>query len=139
MSVGICIIAHEPLASAFKSAAQHIFSATGDDLCDRIACYDVPADVTANDGLAHVEDLLKSFPEGEDILIFTDIVGATPSNISHSYLNKKNIRVLTGMSLPALITALSNIKEPINRICTLAEGAAHSGISVNLGKPTINL
>ncbi len=139
LSVGICIIAHEPLATAFRSAAQHIFSATGDNLCDNIVCYDVPADVTASEGQAHVERLVKSFPENSDILIFTDIVGATPSNISHLYLNKANVRVMTGMSLPALVTALSNINEPINRICTLAEGAAHGGISVDMGKPTINL
>ena len=62
MSAGICIIAHEPLASALKSCARHIFSATGDTFCDSIAVFDVPCDVDAEQGEAEARRLISNFP-----------------------------------------------------------------------------
>ncbi len=137
MAAGICIIAHEPLASALKSCAQHIFSATGDTHCNDIVCFDVPENITAAGGEIRARTLIGQFPANTDILVFTDVLGATPSNIAHRLLDSPRVRVVTGVNLPALITALSNISEPINRVMTLAEGAARSGISTAMGRPDV--
>lgn len=135
MSVGICIIAHEPLASALKSCAQHIFSATGDNHCNEIACFDVPNDVEMNEGEQKARAMIEALGD-RDVLVFTDVVGATPSNIAHRLLDKPNVRVITGTNLPALITALSNIDDNISRLTVLVEGAAHGGISSSIGRPS---
>ncbi|MDY4163040.1 MAG: PTS fructose transporter subunit IIA [Sutterella sp.] len=137
MSAGICIIAHEPLASALKSCAQHIFSATGDTHCDEIACFDVPNDVRTDEGEAKARQMIQSF-RGKDVLILTDIAGATPSNIAHRLLDTPNVRVITGTNLPALITALSHINDSFGQLVTLTEGAAHGGISSSLSQPLSN-
>ena len=102
MSAGICIIAHEPLASALKSCARHIFSATGDTFCDSIAVFDVPCDVDAEQGEAEARRLISNFPANQDVLVFTDVLGATPSNIAHRLLDNPQVRVITGVNLPAL-------------------------------------
>ena len=96
MSAGICIIAHEPLASALKSCARHIFSATGDTFCDSIAVFDVPCDVDAEQGEAEARRLISNFPANQDVLVFTDVLGATPSNIAHRLLDNPQVRVITG-------------------------------------------
>ena len=102
MSAGICIIAHEPLASALKSCARHIFSATGDTFCDSIAVFDVPCDVDAEQGEAEARRLISNFPANQGVLVFTDVLGATPSNIAHRLLDNPQVRVITGVNLPAL-------------------------------------
>ncbi len=136
MSVGICIIAHEPLASALKTCAQHIFSATGDPFCDSIATFDVPGDVDVEHGEAQARKLISTFDADRDILIFTDVLGATPSNIAHRLLDNPQVRVITGVNLPALITALNHHAECAARIAVIAEGAARGGISTSCGKPS---
>lgn len=40
---------------------------------------------------------------GDGVLILTDMFGGTPSNLSLSFLNQKNIEVVTGVNLPMLI------------------------------------
>ena len=112
MSAGICIIAHEPLASALKSCARHIFSATGDTFCDSIAVFDVPCDVDAEQGEAEARRLISNFPANQGVF------------------------VITGVNLPALITALSHHEECAARIAVIAEGAARGGISTSCGKPS---
>ena len=44
------------------------------------------------------------------------------------------MRVITGVNLPALITALSHHEECAARIAVIAEGAARGGISTSCGK-----
>lgn len=132
----ICIIAHEPLASALKSCARHIFSATGDTFCDSIAVFDVPCDVDAEQGEAEARRLISNFPADQGVLVFTDVLGATPSNIAHRLLDNPQVRVITGVNLPALITALSHHEECAARIAVIAEGAARGGISTSCGKPS---
>ena len=70
------------------------------------------------------------------MLVFTDVLGATPSNIAHRLLDNPQVRVITGVNLPALITALSHHEECAARIAVIAEGAARGGISTSCGKPS---
>ena len=130
MSVGICIIAHEPLASAFKSAVQHIFSTTEDTNCDDIACFDVPNNVDVETGENHAKELISPLLNKKDgVLIFTDILGATPSNIAHTLLTYRNVRVITGVDLSALVSVLTHTDSSLASMSALAEGAARSSIT----------
>ena len=135
MSIGICIIAHEPLASALKSCAKHIYSTAGDASCERIACYDVPANLDVKDGIAQAERLIEGLNECRGILIFTDLLGATPSNIAMSFLDDPRVRIISGVNLPAIVAALSAPPDAsVNQILAIAEGAAHAGISSSIGR-----
>lgn len=130
MSLGICIIAHEPLASALKSAVQHIFSSTKDTDCNDIACFDVPNNADVETGEHYAKELVVPLLQHHDgVLIFTDILGATPSNIAHTLLSQANVRVITGVNLPALVVALTHPTDSLASITALAEGAARSGIT----------
>ena len=87
MTVGICIIAHAPLASALKTCAMHIYSMTGDTAAERIEAYDVPSTVDTEAGLIEVQQRTRRLLEEshEGVLVFTDILGATPANICLLY------------------------------------------------------
>ena len=137
MTVGICIIAHEPLASALKSCAMHIYSMTGDTAAERIEAYDVPNEVDVEAGLleaqARIRRLLEEAPQG--VVVFTDILGATPANIAHQLLNDPRICVISGTSLPAVVAALNApAGTGAAQVMTLAEAAARAGLSSQSGR-----
>ena len=103
MTVGICIIAHAPLASALKTCAMHIYSMTGDTAAERIEAYDVPSTVDTEAGLIEAQQRARRLLEEshEGVLVFTDILGATPANIAHRLLDDPHICVISGVNLPA--------------------------------------
>ncbi len=45
--------------------------------------------------------------EGEGVIIFTDLLGGTPSNVSLTFLNRPSVEVISGVNLPMLLKAVS--------------------------------
>ena len=115
MTVGICIIAHAPLASALKTCAMHIYSMTGDTAAERIEAYDVPSTVDTEAGLIEVQQRTRRLLEEshEGVLVFTDILGATPA-------------IIAALNAPA--------DAPVSQVMTLAEAAARAGLSSQSGR-----
>ncbi len=131
VSVGLLIIAHEPLATALKACCQHIYSVIGNPKADGIVAFDVPSDMKSDEGFERCSALLQPLLEAhQGVLILTDLLGATPSNIAHRFQNCGKVSILTGISLPGLLTAVNTPDDiPVNRVMMLAEAAARSGIS----------
>ncbi len=135
MSIGICIIAHSPLASAIRECCRHIYSTTDVGLAERIVCFDVPADMSVEKGTSQAKSLLGELDGCEGVLVFTDLLGATPSNIAHNLSTDPKVCVVAGVNLPAVITALSAAPDTaLCRALTISEGAAHAGISSCIGR-----
>ena len=137
MTVGICIIAHAPLASALKTCAMHIYSMTGDTAAERIEAYDVPSTVDTEAGFIEAQQRARRLLEEshEGVLVFTDILGATPANIAHRLLDDPHICVISGVNLPAIIAALNAPADaPVSQVMTLAEAAARAGLSSQSGR-----
>ena len=139
MSLGICIIAHEPLASALKICAQHIFSATSDASADDIVCFDVPSNIDAEQGYERARTLIDPLLDRDGVLVFTDLLGATPSNIAHRFLDNDMVRVLSGVNLPAVVTALSAPPDaPLSRVMLFVYVCASSEIYTAIGHSALN-
>lgn len=135
MATAICIIAHAPLASALKECVKHIFSSVGNDVESRILAFDIPATQETQLWIERIREAItaaKATHEG--VLIFTDILGATPSNIAHRMLDMPECAVLTGVNLAALISAVGDDGD-LSRELVLCEGAAHGSISSLTSRP----
>jgi PTS system mannose-specific IIA component len=59
-------------------------------------------------------------------IVFTDMFGGSPSNISMAYLGAKNVEVVSGVNLPMLIKAFSVRKEN-KSLSAICEDCAESG------------
>lgn len=46
---------------------------------------------------------IRNVDKGKGVLIFTDMFGGTPSNVSLSFLEKGKVEVVTGVNLPMLL------------------------------------
>lgn len=136
MTVGICIIAHSPLASALKTCCRHIYSATNDTAADNIVVYDVPSDIDFETGIAEARSLVAPLLETrEGVLVFTDLLGATPGNIAQKLLEEPRVALVAGVNLPGVVTALNvEADAPLNRVMLLAEGGVHSAVSTAIGR-----
>ena len=66
--------------------------------------------------------------KGQGVLIFTDMFGGTPSNISLSLLQPEKIDVLTGANLPMLLRILGMREQNLSQLVLEAKNAAIQGI-----------
>ncbi|MDR2851680.1 MAG: PTS fructose transporter subunit IIA [Burkholderiaceae bacterium] len=136
----ILLVAHAPLADALRRCALHVFP----DCSDALGCIDVSPDqpieqtlTQARAGLAH---LLGDTPDA-GVLVLTDMLGATPSNIAQKLADDSThagVRLIAGVNLPMLLRALGYRHEPLN---TLVQRACAGGISgvVEVSPANINM
>lgn len=119
MSTRILLIAHAPLAQALRDCALHVFADCG----EAVAALDVPPDVPPEATLAQAQALLASWGECE-VLVLTDLFGATPSNVALRLIDGTSAQMVAGVNLPMLLRALTYRNAPIDDLVarTLAGG-----------------
>lgn len=59
-----------------------------------------------------VESILKKY-KGENIIIFTDMFGGSPTNICFKF-HSKNVDIITGINLPGLLKFLTYRNKDLN-------------------------
>ena len=120
---GIFIIAHAPLASAFRQCVLHVFpeNAVG------VAALDVLPNMPPEETLAQARIMLAQIGLPKT-LVLTDIFGATPCNVAQKLVDGVNTRLLTGINLPMLLRAVSYRREPLDTLVTRALAGATQGV-----------
>ena len=115
--VHIVVVAHSELADSFKSCVEQIF--LGDINCFQIVGVKYSDDVSSV--LDRVQALINNLefdspyngtlisPSDNvpEVLILTDLFGATPHNIASRLVIKNKIELISGLNLPMLIRAIS--------------------------------
>ena len=67
--------------------------------------------------------------DGDGVVILTDILGGTPTNLSLSFLKEKRVEVVTGVNVPMLLTLSSYQKgRSLEEICSLAKKSGRRSI-----------
>ena len=118
--IGALIVTHGNLAHELLNAARQIeadvagieavaldWSDTVDEAREKIA-----------DALARTGD--------RGVIIFTDMFGGTPSNISLSFLEQGRIEIVTGVNLP-MIVKFAMVKREAKDVATLAHVISEKG------------
>lgn len=123
--IGALIVTHGNLAHELLNAARQIeadvsgieavpleWSDTVEDAREKIAA------ALARNG--HIGE------NGRAMIIFTDMFGGTPSNISLSFLEQGRIEIVTGVNLP-MIVKFAMVKEEAKDVSTLAHVISEKG------------
>jgi PTS system mannose-specific IIA component len=68
--------------------------------------------------------------EGDGVVVLTDIMGGTPSNLALSMLDRKGVEVIAGVNLPLLVK-LAKIRssEPLAQAVDHAQAAGRKYIA----------
>jgi len=122
--VGILVISHGRLAEALISSVEFLVGnlqrtrgvsiwpkEKGEEVKDRV-----------RKEIAEVDD-------GDGVVILTDILGGTPTNLSLSFLEKERVEVVTGVNMPMLLTLSSYRKgKSLEEIGRLAKKSGRRSI-----------
>ncbi len=123
MNTGILIVAHSPLASALRQSVLHIFP----DSASAVVAYDVSADATLEDGLAGVKVAMAQLGDPQ-LLVLTDVFGATPCNVAQRLVDGVHSRLLAGVNLPMLLRAVTYRREALEVLVARAMAGGTQGV-----------
>lgn len=124
--IGLLIVTHSNLGREFLNAAEFIVGRL--EATDAVSI----TETADSEGIRRmIEEKVTVLDSGEGVLILTDMLGGTPSNISLSFLKEDRVEVLTGVNLPMIIAVAQN--RPDMGLSDLAEKAQEAGkMSISL-------
>ena len=96
--IGAVVVSHGTLATELVRAAGIIVGKI-----EGIVAVDISPDMSVEAVHDAVEGAVRTVDEGDCVLLFTDMFGGTPSNISLSFLGTHRVEVLTGVNLPMMV------------------------------------
>ena len=100
--IGMVIVTHGRLAAEFIAALEHVVGPQRD-----VAAICIGAD---DDMEQRRQDILRAVREvdsGDGVVLLTDMLGGTPSNLAISVMDRPKIEVIAGINLPMLIKLAS--------------------------------
>jgi PTS system ascorbate-specific IIA component len=124
---GILIVAHTPIASAMLDFLDHIYGS----IPDKIQALDIPAHEDTKVTTQRLKAGVELVSDSKQVLIITDIVGATPANVAGKYAvndTDNQVMVITGLNLSMLLRAVSHRHEPLEKIVDKALQGGTQGV-----------
>ena len=107
--IGILIISHGAFGTALIQSASHVLGKRPPDLQELgITVKDDPEAM-----YRQAQAMVHSVDSGSGVIVFTDMLGATPSNIASRLSVPGHVEVIAGVSLPMLVRALTYRNETL--------------------------
>jgi len=108
--VGAVIVTHGQLARELLDATERIVGRT-----EGIAAVSIDWDDDVAVARQQIQETIETVNSGGGVLIFTDMFGGTPTNVSLAFLEQDQVEIVTGVNLPMLIklTSLQNASESL--------------------------
>ena len=101
--IGILIIAHGTLSESLAGAVTHVLGARPSQFATlQVAATDDPLEL-----LPKARALVDELDTGDGVLIFSDIYGASPSNLAAKLLVSGRVEAVAGVNLPMLVRAFT--------------------------------
>ncbi|MGM9428433.1 PTS sugar transporter subunit IIA [Hydrogenophaga sp. MI9] len=120
---GILIVAHAPLASALRSCVLHVFP----DSANAVSALDVLPNAPPEESLAQARVLVKQL-DTPQVLVLTDVFGATPCNVAHKLVDGVRSKLIAGVNLPMLLRTVSYRHESLDALVSRAMIGATQGV-----------
>ncbi len=95
---------------------------------DKVEVISINSGELMDDVYSKMEDILAKYKD-ESCLLYTDMFGGSPSNISMAYLAKDSVEVVSGVNLPMLIKAFTMRMDSNNSLSQIAKESAEAAIS----------
>lgn len=96
--IGGLIVTHGKLAHELLKAAQTI-----ENNLQSIEAVPLEWNDSVDAAREKIEQALARIGKEDGVIIFTDMFGGTPSNISLSFLQKDRVEIITGVNLPMIV------------------------------------
>lgn len=124
MSVGLLIITHDGIGPSVLGTATLMLNA-----CPLpVKLLSVSHDSDPEDLADHAKALITELNEGDGVLILTDVIGATPSNVARQLLGQADVCLVGGLNLPMLMRVLNYPDLAIGELAQKAVSGGKEGV-----------
>ena len=121
--IGILIVAHAPLASALRDCALHVFP----ECAAGVQALDIAPNASPEESLVLAKAAMAQLNTPE-VLLLSDVFGATPSNVAQKLNDGIDTRLLTGVNLPMLLRSVCYRHETLDALAARAQAGGSEGI-----------
>ncbi len=122
--IGILVITHEDLGDHLIRCASHIM---GEKLL-QLQHLSIFVEDNTDIMLSNAQALIKQLNNGDGVLIFSDIQGATPCNIASKLVQPGKVECISGVNLPMLVRTLTYRNELLSTVVDKALSGGRDGI-----------
>ncbi len=119
--IGALIVTHGRLATELLNAARQIEADVSG-----IEAVSLEWNDTVDAAREKIGEALRRVGADRDVIIFTDMFGGTPSNISLSFLEKGHVEIVTGVNLP-MVVKFAMVKSESKDLATVAHMITEKG------------
>jgi PTS system mannose-specific IIA component len=119
--IGALIVTHGNLATELLKAAQQIEA----DVAG-IEAVALEWNDTVDAARDKIRAALDRMSSRQGVIIFTDMFGGTPSNLSLSFLEEGRVEVITGVNLP-MVVKFATVKQDSKDVASLAHVISEKG------------
>jgi len=124
--IGVLIVTHQELAEALMSVCDLIMGRQ-----EAMAAVSLDPNQAPEVSIQQIKQGLAQVNNGDGVIILTDMLGGTPSNLSLSFLQEGKVEVITGVNLPMLLR-LAHLREghPLKEVALALRQSGQQGITV---------
>jgi len=127
--IGILIVSHGGLADALINEIQFLTGSV-----QKVKGISIQPKEREEKIKSRIHETLEELDDGDGVIILTDILGGTPTNVSLPFLKDRKVEVITGVNVPMLLTLSSYRKgRSLEEICALAKKAGRRSIVLAKG------
>lgn len=124
--VGVLIVTHKDLAEALLTVYHLILGRQ-----EGVQALSLDSSAPPETLVQQIQNSIAQLNNGDGVLILTDMLGGTPSNLSLSFLQEGKVEVVTGVNLPMLMK-LAGLRQnkPLAEIALALKESGQAGITV---------
>lgn len=124
--VGVLIVTHKELAEALLTVYDLILGRQ-----EGVQALSLDPSAPPETLVQQIQSSVTQLNNGDGVLILTDMLGGTPSNLSLSFLQEGKVEVVTGVNLPMLMKLASlGQDKPLAEIARALKESGQAGITV---------
>lgn len=124
MSVGLLIISHNGIGPALLGTSKLMLG----EFPLKTKLLTASRDCDSAELASTANELFLELDENDGVLVLTDLYGSTPSNIAQNFMDKSNIRVVTGLNLSMLIRVFNYSQLDLDELAEKAVSGGKDGI-----------
>ena len=124
--IGVLIVTHKELAEALMSVCDLIMGRQ-----EGMAAVSLDPNDKPEASRQQIQQALVQVNNGNGVIILTDMLGGTPSNLSLAFLQEGTVEVVSGVNLPMLMK-LAQLREgkDLGEVASSLRQSGQQGITV---------
>ena len=124
--IGLVLVTHGRLAVEFVQALEHVVGPQ-----ENVSAICIGPEDDMEQRRREIIEQVAKVDDGDGVVLLTDMVGGTPSNLAISVLDQGKVEVVAGINLPMLIKLASvRESEPLMTAVVQAQEAGRKYINV---------